>query len=224
MLLDISATELDQYLYWRKSEDTDDKILIGSLLGLFKPSIKMSLGSMFHDIIEAPEKYLKGIADARGDYPDYYYEHSGRQFPASAVDSVIGKIDYTFPFEVKLRKEIVVDGQRMILTCQCDQWTGLEVQEFKSTWATIDIEKYMKSYQWRCYCWLFEAQAVNYTIVQMTDGVAGIKHVETHELTQYPYLGMVEDIKDKLVGLVDFIRHYNLIEPIMRRKMERRNK
>jgi hypothetical protein len=146
MMIKISATQCDAWLKYC-NDIIDENQLKQTLLKTGNPSIKMELGTMFHSLIENQDADVPMIFNAE------QINHARTLFQGGM-------------HEAKTRKRHQSKHGEIAITGVADYLVGRRVMEAKTTWGAFSIDKYLDSIQWQMYCWLFEADEIEYVVFE----------------------------------------------------------
>ena len=144
-MIRISATQLDSFLKYAAGIITEE-MLISTLLRLGEPSLKMILGTKFHNLIENK--------DAANDLFDEDQVRAVRNKFANGL------------FEIKVRQRVSTKHGDIVLTGVADNLDGKVCNEFKTCWGTFDVDKYINSVQWQVYNLMYQPAYVNYVVFE----------------------------------------------------------
>jgi hypothetical protein len=190
----ISASDLDQLLWFRRIEDMTTDDLIKRLRREEPPNRMMKVGTAFHSILEQPpEDELVCV------------ERDGFNF----IIECDGEVELPQMMEVKTERHYTIDGIDVTLVSKPDGIDGNVVKEYKLT-AKPKPENYFDSYQWRAYLDAYSADIVEYMIFHAKDlgedkgNQIIIKDVSPFRLYRYP--GMRDDLIAGIREFVEFAR------------------
>lgn len=197
-MIKLSATQIDAYLKYL-NDAISEEMLIGTLLRTGESNLKMELGIEFHSLLENHSKH-------------------SNIFDMQQINQVRSKFNKGVN-EIKTRIVYPAKQSNVVITGMADNITGTIVNEYKTTWGTFNIDKYIESIQWQLYCRMFGAHAVNYavfefylssTIKTFDDIHEPLKFKELHEFKLYS--DMVDDkhIDNAINGLTDYVYFKNL--------------
>lgn len=168
----VSATDVDQWRYWRQVEDMPLEALLIRLRHESAPSAAMDHGRALHRLLEA---------------------HAGGELSEVEIDGVRFRFrldgDLYLPpvREAKAEREL---GGGVTLVGKVDAIVPRRrVWDHKLT-SRFDLEQYADSYQWRIYLWLFGCPQFTYNVFvgDERDGVVVVREVHTFDLYSYPDL------------------------------------
>lgn len=176
----LSVTELDAFRYYRDDEDADLESLLRRLRKEDPPSRPMLAGKAFHAILE----HAQPGDDLTTVERDGFRFHFGLdcEFALHPVRELKG--DIVLPTPVGPVTLVgVVDS------------IGRSVCDYKLT-ARFDPDRYIDSYQWRCYLLMFHAHRFDYEVfVAKEDEKTGDFTVyDYHPMPFYAYPGMMLDV------------------------------
>ena len=107
-----------------------------------------------------------------------------------------------------MSKSIIVGDTEVTLVGKVDAWQGLTVYDHKTT-SQIDAERFMSSYQWRFYLWMFNARQFVWNIFQTAPDPKtprAYRVREFQQLTQWAYQALADDCMHELSEFVAFVR------------------
>lgn len=188
MNLRVSVSDLDQVIWYKRTDMTLDQLL-SRLRREEEPSEAMLAGTALHKFLE---NFEVGVVDE--------FEQDGCRF-RMAMDE---DIELALPAirELKGEKEYDIDGVIVTLVGKVD---GMDWRVFDHKLTKrFDAETYSQSMQWRGYLSIFGADAFTYNVFEgykARDGVWTIKNFHTLNLFRYPGMGA-----DLLVALTGFVR------------------
>jgi hypothetical protein len=203
----ISCTLIDQWLYFQRNEDAQEKRLIESIKGVFEPSRPMLCGMAFDAILQEPEKYRDGEF--------YRYTEDCNPpviFPAGPIDErCLPLFQEPGIWQPKETKTVEVEGEKVTVVTKVDRLVANRVDEVKTYYSSFDYDKYADAHQWRWYALNFEASAVRYSCFGFYENAKGeMKLGDIHQFTLYPYVGMEQECLEKLGELVSYIKRKGL--------------
>lgn len=186
-----SVTDLDQFLYWKQSEDMPIEELIGRLRKLTPPSPEMYAGIALHSALET-------ATDGRFTH----LEVNGLRF----IFEIEGELQLPEFREVKAEKVQIVRGIPVTLVGKVDALHGRRVDDHKTT-SRLDFERYFAGYQWRYYLDIFDADRFRWNVFEIREDS---KEPDTyivhgfHQAEQARYPGMADDCAALLDEFVQF--------------------
>lgn len=197
-MIKLSATQLDSWLKYL-DDKISEEMLLATLLRTNESNLKMELGTEFHALLEDHSRVstifdMNQIAEMRSKFK--------------------GGVN-----EIKQRVLYPVGNSSVVLTGMADNITGNIVNEYKTTWSTFSIDKYIESIQWQIYCRMFGAHAVNYavfefylssTIKSFDDIKEPLKYKELHEFKLYADMVNDRHIDTTIRTLTDYIYSKNI--------------
>lgn len=185
-MIRLSVTDLDGYLYWKKSEDMEFEDLLVRLRGEEPQTEAMGRGKAFHSMFEnaANEGLLTSeIVDG------YRFEFD--------LDASID-----LPAIRELKGEIVIPTASgpVTLVGKIDSMYGVTVNDYKLM-ERFDAERYTDSYQWRCYLMMFGCSRFLYDVFVYRESRDKLVVYDYHRLPMYAYPAMEADV-NRLVSEV----------------------
>lgn len=184
----ISVTDLDSFRYWKDSEMTIDE-LVQRLRGKFEPTPAMMAGRAFHSMLEHANLGEIDICDVDG------YRFDFRQL----------KAEIAMPSVRELKAEYQIGD--ITLVGKVDALNGNVVHDYKLT-EQFDAERYVDSYQWRCYLLMFGATQFVYDVFQARYDIASIVVYDYHRMSFSAYPEMRDDVLREVHGLAEIIQQY----------------
>lgn len=190
-LREASVTDICLFRTWKEEEDLDVGWLLTKLRTREKTE-KMAAGEAFHKALE-----FAGDDD---------------HFTLNAMDyrfDILCEVDLQLPAlrEVPMSREY---GQ-LLVKGRVDALQGHIVDEIKTT-EQFDADRYMKSYQWRFYLDIPDANQFNFHVFQMSQRKD--KEYEVygyHKLTQYRYNDLRRDCEDLAREYLQFLNEFSPI-------------
>ena len=186
----VSVTHIDQYIYYKNTEEMTLDDLIERLKPTAEPTEPMKIGTAFHTILETMEGELDEI------------EQDGYKFKFDLdAEITIPKIQ-----EIKAEKQY---GSTTVVG-KVDAIGGLMVDDHKTT-SQFKVENYADSYQWRLYLDIFGANVFRYNIFsrrENKDGVQVIRALDVLPLHRYPLLEI--DVKAMVAEYAFFADIHNI--------------
>jgi hypothetical protein len=189
----ISCGWLDQYLYYRDSDEMSAEDLMVRLKGTDEPSVNMRASSAFHKFLEHTQA---GAFDGMS--------QDGFRFDFA--------IDMDFPLspirEMKMEHVIETHVGPVTLSGIVDALDGRIVHDYKLT-ARFDAERYADSYQWRAYLLMLDARMFVYDVFSARIG--DDQSVVVHGYDRLPlcaYPGMDRDVARVAGELAEIIARY----------------
>lgn len=196
-MIRLSVTDLDQYLYWKSSEDMEFEELLKRLRGESEPTDAMMAGRAFHKLFELAE-YGQDLLSPTVD---------GWQF-VFAIDEEIA-----LPSIRELKGETLFDtpSGAVTLVGKVDSIHGITIHDYKLT-ERFDAERYADSYQWRAYLCMFGAKRFVYDVFvgRYEDGItaAGTRRVVVYDYQRFPitaYPTMRDDVQREVSALAEIV-------------------
>lgn len=186
----LSVTELDAFRYYRDTEEADLESLLRRLRKEEPPSRAMHAGRAFHAALEHAQP-----GDDLG-----LIERDGFRFRL--------ELDHAMPIprirELKGESVLPTPIGPVTLVGVVDGVDG-PVRDYKLT-GRFDAERYIDSYQWRCYLVMFGAHQFDYDVFVAKDTDADpIVIYDYHRLPLYAYPGMTADVLREVGELAQFV-------------------
>lgn len=190
-MLRLSVTDLDSFRYWQQAEDEymDTAALLRRLRREEPPSREMAAGKALHSLLEHGTEAVLETSVADG--IKFYF----------TLDAAL-----TLPPIRELKGERVYQTPvgPVTLVGKVDGLSGLSVLDYKLT-SKFDAERYMESYQWRCYLSIFGARRFDYLVFVGYEELGEWEVRELHPLTFYRYAGMDEDVAGAVSQFAEFV-------------------
>lgn len=191
--LRVSVTDLDQLRYYRDTDDMELADLIARLKHLMPSSQEMQAGTALHKALELAEPGdFKGLS-ADGFIFSFETDAEIELFPTR---------------ETKTEQRYLIGDCEVTLVGKVDALHGKRIDDHKFT-SKFDPDRYLNSYQWRCYLEMFGADIFRWNIFEATESAPNnylIRNV--HPLTMSRYPGMAEDVERELTEFVVFARQH----------------
>lgn len=189
-MIRLSVTDLDQYLYWKSSEDMEFEELLKRLRGQSEPTDAMMAGRAFHKLFELAE-YGQDLLSPTVD---------GWQF-VFAIDEQIA-----LPAIRELKGETLFQTPSgpVTLVGKVDAIHGITVHDYKLT-ERFDAERYADSYQWRAYLCMFGASRFVYDVFV---GRYDQQRVTVYDYQRFPitaYPTMRDDVQREVSALAEIV-------------------
>lgn len=189
-MIRLSVTDLDSYLYWKRTEDMDFESLLKRLRGEEPPGQNMLAGRAFHKLLETATP--------------------GSEFFAQKVDGF--RFDFAIDEEIAVPVARELKGEVLLhtpsgpvtLVGKVDGLTGCVVNDWKLT-EKFDAERYADSYQWRAYMMMFAAQQFIYDVFVCRYDDDRVYVFDYHRLPLYAYPGLAEDVRREVCGLAEIV-------------------
>lgn len=183
----LSVTMLDSYRYYRDNEDASLDDLLATLRRETVPTLAMKAGSALHKALETCNADTETLA-ADG-FTFRFAEDCPLPLPAIR--------------ELKGEMEMQTKAGPVTLVGVVDT-IGVETTDHKLT-ARWDAEKYIDSYQWRCYLLMFGGARFTYNVFVGKEVEPGEWLItEFHRLPVYAYVGMRADVEREVGELAAF--------------------
>lgn len=209
----ISATTLESYRLWRDPEQEwmTEEDLRRTILGIWEPNHKVSLGQAFGRVLEDPDRYLVPAGFR------LVANHEHFEFGRDVMEPCLALIDRRGIFEAKAQKAYgPVD-----VVSKADHLLGAHLSEFKTTLSSFDVGKYLDSVQWRYMADAFQPSKITYHVFcldEATNGVISLKDIHTFNL--YPYAGLHQDCADLLQEFCAYVTARGLDGHLRQRQQE----
>lgn len=196
--LRLSVTMLDTYVYGMANEDLSSEQLAYALFKPIKPTQAMKVGSAFHKMLEQATT-LSNIQ-----------RHKSYEF--ILPDNLNGTLELGNLREQKYQWQIFDD---VLLVGKIDAETAFKVIDHKLT-LRFDHDRYMDSMQWRAYLAMRQKTHFSYQVFEHSGlpdapnllGNYPVFIKDYHQLDQYAYAGMQDDVKDIAHDLASFARDW----------------
>lgn len=196
--LRLSITDLDQYVYFRGSDQEPDE-LMRRLRKEEPPSPAMETGRALHTALELAQE---------GQY--IALEANGYTF------NVLGDVRLELPRlrELKAEESIYIDPNLSVtLVGKVDAVAGLTVYDHKTS-SRFDAERFFDTYQWKYYLEIFKAQTFVWNVFVLKQvGLTEFDVTEFHQLKQHRYIGMAADCAALLREFLDYLNVSQLAWP-----------
>lgn len=233
-MIRVSATIIELFRQYIKEENFFGNLvmpiekLIANIKGEKESSLEQSIGIAFHEVLEKPfdsyDRYARNCGGEEG-----FMALNGNCFEYDIIVPAYTIIDYNFPFEVKSNKIYHIDGEFIKVVAKADQLEGRWVNEHKTSFGSIyltregeltsgesyEFDRYYKSFQWRFYLDIFEADRVQYKIFELANDKTNnhrLKLLDIHTPSFVPYPDLQSDINNILSEFLIFINNQNLKE------------
>lgn len=193
-MISLNATMLESFrLYLTGDWMSDADIMARLKREPSEPTPEMRTGTAFHDVVQGCGELVDG--GSRIVHPIGVYLHNGRKFDAAGVEPVrmlLAGYEYEVSGEYQFGDTVI--------RCKADALSPAVAVEVKTTMKpSVDLGRYLESYQWRCYSLAFGVRAVMYVIVRLEER-NGVHHVAGQDVvTAWEYDGMREDV-ERLAG------------------------
>lgn len=199
-MIRLSVTDLDNYLYWRGSEDQELNDLLIRLRGEEPPGPNMLASRAFHKMLERSSDGELFTANL-----------DGFNF-VFAIDEDIAVPQLR---ELKAEKVFETPSGPVTLVGKVDGLQGLTVNDWKLT-ERFEAERYADSYQWRSYLTMFNANRFVYDVFvcRYESGPATRANTDRvyvydyHRLPFCAYPGMAQDVYREVCGLAEIVAKY----------------
>lgn len=112
-------------------------------------------------------------------------------------------------YQSKVTKDIILTTGIHTLVGMADIICGDIVIDIKTT-ANFKYDRYINSWQWKAYLYLFETDVFEYTVFEIQDKNNLVSLVDCHIFQCYSYSEMQKDLINILESFTDFIEKNNL--------------
>lgn len=193
--LRVSATDIDQLIYFHNEDEMELAELIARLKHLMPSSEAMEAGSAFHSALEAA---------GPGDYESLAFDGYAFSFETDV------ELDLPEIREMKATREYRIGDVLVTLVGKVDAIHGRRIVDHKFT-AKFDPDRYLESYQWRIYLEVFGADAFRWNIFEAAESPPKSKNYRirnVHKMDMHRYPDMGADVEAKLREFVAFARDH----------------
>lgn len=191
--LRVSATDIDQLIYFRNEDEMELAELIARLKHLMPSSEAMQAGSAFHSALEVA---------GEGDYDSLAFDGFGFSFETDV------EVDLPQIREMKATRVYIVDDVEVTLVGKVDAINGRRIVDHKFT-AKFDPDRYLESYQWRIYLEVFNADAFRWNVFEARESAPKNYIIRAvHKLDMHRYPAMGDDVERMLREFVVFARDH----------------
>lgn len=191
--LRLSVTDIDALRRYRADEEAELETFLRDLRREDGPTPSMIAGTALHKALEFATPGEFGTLSADGHTFDMQCD---------------GEVEIADIRETKGTMDITVDGCVVTLVGKVDALHGRRVDDHKFT-TRYDGERFMDSWQWRCYLAIFNADEFRWNIFEAreTDPKSYVVN-HLHRLTMYRYPGMMDDVVREVGEFVRFAREH----------------
>lgn len=194
----LSVTEIDSWRYYKANEDVTLDDLLARLRKEAPPTTAMLAGSAWHKALELME-WDEEAADAEVISVD------GFTFRIAA------DIELNLPEVTELKGEMELDTPSgpVTLVGVVDGIDAHGIRDYKLS-GRFDAERYMDSFQWRCYLLMFDAQRFAYEVfTAREDDRSGEWLITAYDqLPFYAYPGLADDVQREVEAFAAFVAEY----------------
>lgn len=191
--LRVSATDVDQLIYFRETDEMELADLIARLKHLMPSSEAMEAGTALHAALEHAEP---------GDHSGFTAAGFTFSFECDA------DLDLPFIREMKATREYIVDDVVVTLVGKVDAVHGKTIYDHKFT-AKFDADRYWGSFQWRSYLEIFHADTFRWNIFEAHESAPKNYLIRNlHKLTEHRFPGMGETVERDVREFVVFARDH----------------
>jgi len=145
IMIEFRASQIESFRKYL-NDDISKEMLIDSLEGKTTTSIKMQIGTLYHELIQS-----------KGKTSDLFNMNQVIEAQNKFARGV---------YEIKATKDIITQHGVVKISGIADNIVGNIVNEFKTCYGTFSIDRYLESMQWRIYTWLFDVPVVKYTVYE----------------------------------------------------------
>lgn len=186
----LSVTHLDAYRLYLDPEVEwmDEATLVAQIRGTAPMSPKAALGIAFHKALECGHCLVDDIS-----------------FDPALLKRVRDRdMGHPVVSEVKLEKDLTIDGKDVTLVGKVDSMRGLVGREIKTTQSSIDVERYYEAIQWRAYLYLGGLDRMDYSIFQLRED-NGVWHCTNEaNVSFWPYSNLERDVIEAVRGFLSW--------------------
>lgn len=220
MALSISPSLADSYRYWRDNDFPDPAKAaekLGEVLAAIRgehrePTEAMVRGTAWHRALET--------VNGSGGVVEISESGHVFRFDAEEVAWVRQQLPAMTNQELRARLDLPEIG--VVMNLRTDGVTGNTIHEHKTT-ERVDVDRYIRTSQWRAYLLAFDCQVVVYHIVQLTKNRReNLWRVKDYlPFRQFAYPNMRRDLVADVAEVAAFIRSQGLTH--YREETERAN-
>lgn len=161
----VSVTMLDQWQAYLDEVITLDTLL-ERIKTPFQVTAEMNIGTAFHAMLESE------TLDKFYDIENNLLVSDGFCFDVESIKTVHNAVwngikKTALSNEIKTEMDFTLWSIPILLVGKADSMYGNLITEYKTTWKTIDTDRYLNSWQWKAYCALFGVDTVNYNIFRL---------------------------------------------------------
>lgn len=199
-MIRLSVTWLDQYAYFKQSEDMTEQELAERLFGPYQPTPEMQAGTALHAILENASEHddLSDLLSAGRD---------GWRYILS--ESISGEVQLGLSRE---EKHVITIMPGVNLVGKIDAITATEVIDHKLT-GSFDPERYMESFQWKAYLTMLNRERFAYQVferdkIEQDENGYVVRIKDYHRLTMSRYPGIGNEVRDICRELAEFFEKW----------------
>ena len=202
-IIEFRASHID---LWRKYMQNEISIydMDNSLKYNSASNIKMHLGTMFHSYIEDKSKQVEVFSPSCVKYArNMFFEGI---------------------FEIKYRKLFKTKYGNVSISGTADNIYGNIINEFKTTWGSFNVERYLNSLQWQLYLQIFSVPVMKYHVFEfpstkrswnsLEDIDEQLEYKELHQFNVYDSMINHDLVNNCISGLTEYCLKNN-IRPIL---------
>lgn len=201
-MIEFRASHIESFRKYL-NDDISKQMMLDSLQGKTTASVKMQIGTMYHELIQS-----------KGKTSDLFNMNQVQEAQNKFARGV---------YEIKAKKDIITEHGVVSISGIADNIVGNVVNEFKTCYGTFSIDRYLESMQWKIYTWLFDVPVVKYTVYEfpaISTSITSIDDVKKpleyrHEHTFSCYANEfdIREIYTMASALSNFCKVFN-IQPI----------
>jgi hypothetical protein len=200
----VFVSDLETYRYYRQNEDVTLEQCLAQLRRETPPSPAMAAGRALHGILEHADcSEPDGVISVKGDGYQFHF----------ACD-----VDLAVPDVRELKGGITIATP----SGEVKLWGAIDamdtaIYDYKLT-GQFNAERFMDSYQWRCYLTIFGGDKFVYRVFVGKEnsegtgfdgeGFSGWTIYDYHELPVYRYPGMESDVRHEVAAYAKFAQKY----------------
>lgn len=195
MIIRLSTTMLDSYLWGISNDDMTSEELAKELFLGKTQNMAMKCGTAFHALLEHDLNYE-------------VTKEMGFNFLFS--EGLDGTLELG---DVREQKYVTRIFDDVNLVAKIDAETSSKLIDHKLT-AAFDPDKYMDAFQWRAYLLVKQYDNFKYQVFEhsgldkVVDGLTEVKIKSYHELHQHSYQNMESDVKALVREVADFAKYW----------------
>lgn len=194
-MIRLSVTDLDNYRYWRDSEDQELDQLLMRLRGQEPPGPNMLASRAFHRMLERTDANDPDLDCVTVDGWTFTF----------ALD---GEIALPMLRELKGEQLFDTPSGPVTLVGKVDGLHGRTVNDWKLT-ERFDAERYADSFQWRSYLLMFKANRFVYDAFQCRYADDQRVYIyEHHRVVFNAYPAMADDVHREVCALAAIVAEY----------------
>lgn len=186
--LRISATTLESFRLFKQAEWYSWEKFYQELMGFRSETPEMRVGTVFHKIMDSPDKYLVREFSENGDSRSWKCD----DMTFTGMDKALEYREFRAIRELKAVAPFRIGQYEIELACKADAIYGGTIWEYKTRARAFDADKatdLLQSLQWQAYCQAFGARRVIYVVSQLEQAYSNgydVVEVVTMEMHKYP--------------------------------------